>query len=99
MVPQLDPWGLESEDSGRSCWTTTAIGMVAGSRSSEHEYLGDATVQALRGRVRLTTGEVLWEGRPAPVEGRELALTASEPAHLRRHSVGGTATQGGLTTR
>ncbi|MEO9139078.1 MAG: cupin domain-containing protein [Jatrophihabitans sp.] len=41
----------------------TVIGMVAGSELGEHENPGEATVHVLRGRVRLSSGEVSWEGR------------------------------------
>lgn len=41
----------------------TVIGLIAGARLNEHENPGEATVQVLRGRVRLTAGEVSWEGR------------------------------------
>lgn len=41
----------------------TVIGMVAGARLGEHESPGEATVQMLLGRVRLTAGEVAWEVR------------------------------------
>lgn len=41
----------------------TVIGMVAGSELGEHANPGEATVYVLRGRVRLTSGEVSWEGR------------------------------------
>jgi quercetin dioxygenase-like cupin family protein len=41
----------------------TVIGMVSGSRLAEHENPGEATVQVLRGRVRLSSGEHSWDGR------------------------------------
>ncbi|MGC5362394.1 cupin domain-containing protein [Streptomyces sp. DT24] len=41
----------------------TVIGMVRGARLAEHENPGEATVQVLHGRVRLTAGDVSWEGR------------------------------------
>lgn len=41
----------------------TVIGMVAGARLGEHENPGEATVQVLLGRVRLTAGEDAWEVR------------------------------------
>ncbi len=41
----------------------TVIGMIAGSSLAEHENPGEATVQVLLGRVRLTSGEKSWEAR------------------------------------
>ena len=39
------------------------VALTGGSSLDEHESPGEATVQVLRGRVRLTAGEVAWEGR------------------------------------
>ena|SRR5215470_1171878 len=41
----------------------TVLALAAGSSLDEHENPGEATVQVLRGRVRLTAGKVAWEGR------------------------------------
>ena len=41
----------------------TVIALTAGSALDEHENPGEATIQVLRGRVRLTAGQVVWEGR------------------------------------
>jgi quercetin dioxygenase-like cupin family protein len=41
----------------------TVIGMTEGARLAEHENPGEATVQVLEGRVRLTSGDLSWEGR------------------------------------
>lgn len=41
----------------------TVIALKAGVALDEHENPGEATVQVLRGRVRLTAGEVSWHGR------------------------------------
>lgn len=41
----------------------TVLALTAGSSLNEHENPGEATVQVLSGRVRLTAGEVAWEGR------------------------------------
>jgi quercetin dioxygenase-like cupin family protein len=41
----------------------TVIALTAGSALDEHENPGEATLQVLRGRVRLTAGQVDWEGR------------------------------------
>jgi quercetin dioxygenase-like cupin family protein len=39
----------------------TVIGMIAGARLAEHENPGEATVLILRGRVRLSAGDLSWE--------------------------------------
>lgn len=41
----------------------TVLALTAGSSLSEHENPGESTVQVLSGRVRLTAGDVTWEGR------------------------------------
>nr|WP_202471152.1 cupin domain-containing protein [Streptomyces sp. SID8377] len=41
----------------------TVIGMTEGASLAEHENPGEATVQVLRGHVRLLAGELSWEGR------------------------------------
>lgn len=41
----------------------TVIGMVSGATLAEHENPGEATVQVLRGRVRLVAGDQSWEAR------------------------------------
>ena len=41
----------------------TVIGMTRSTRIGEHENPGEATVYVLRGRVRLSAGELAWEGR------------------------------------
>lgn len=40
----------------------TVIALSAGSSLVEHESPGEATVQVLQGRVRLTCGQDSWEG-------------------------------------
>jgi quercetin dioxygenase-like cupin family protein len=42
----------------------TVVALIAGAELGEHENPGEATVHVLRGRVRLTSGEESWEGRP-----------------------------------
>ncbi len=42
----------------------TVIAMLAGQGLSEHENPGEATVLVLEGRVRLSTGDVEWNGSP-----------------------------------
>jgi quercetin dioxygenase-like cupin family protein len=41
----------------------TVIAMLEGAVLGEHGNPGEATVQVLRGRVRLSAGEESWEGR------------------------------------
>jgi len=41
----------------------TVLALTAGSALDEHENPGESTIQVLRGRVRLTAGQVAWEGR------------------------------------
>lgn len=41
----------------------TVIGMIEGASLAEHENPGEATVQVLRGRVRLSSGDLSWEAR------------------------------------
>ena len=40
----------------------TLLALTAGNGLDEHESPGEATVQVLQGRVRLTTAEAGWEG-------------------------------------
>jgi quercetin dioxygenase-like cupin family protein len=42
----------------------TVIALAVGRMLDEHENPGEATVHVLHGRVRLSTGEVSWEGSP-----------------------------------
>jgi quercetin dioxygenase-like cupin family protein len=41
----------------------TLIAMIAGAELSEHENPGEATVMVLHGQVRMSSGELAWEGR------------------------------------
>lgn len=60
-------------DSGRASRTVhggtghplrqTVLALVAGRALAEHDSPGDATLQVVRGRLRLTAGELSWEGR------------------------------------
>ena len=74
----------------------TVLALTAGSSLDEHKSPGEATIQVLRGRVRLTAGEVAWEGRtgdllvvPAmshalqAVEDSAVLLTVSKAAQAR----------------
>jgi len=61
----------------------TVLALTAGSSLDEHESPGEATVQVLRGRVRLTAGERSWEGRSGDllvVPDTRHALYADEDA-------------------
>ena len=40
----------------------TVIALLSGRELSEHESPGEATLQVLEGRVRLTSGDDTWEG-------------------------------------
>lgn len=42
----------------------TVIALLSGQRLDEHDNPGEATVHVLHGRVRLTAGELGWEGSP-----------------------------------
>ncbi|HEX7353492.1 MAG TPA: cupin domain-containing protein [Mycobacteriales bacterium] len=41
----------------------TVIALTAGTTLSEHDNPGEATLQVLSGRVRLSAGQTVWEGR------------------------------------
>ncbi|KNE83599.1 MULTISPECIES: cupin domain-containing protein [Streptomyces] len=41
----------------------TIVALTAGNSLSEHENPGEATLQVLRGRVRLHSGDEHWDGR------------------------------------
>jgi quercetin dioxygenase-like cupin family protein len=43
----------------------TVIALLSGRELSEHDGPGEATLQVLRGRVRLVSGTDTWEGGPA----------------------------------
>jgi quercetin dioxygenase-like cupin family protein len=45
----------------------TVIAMMKGVVNNEHESPGEATVQVLHGRVRLSAGDSSWEGRTGTV--------------------------------
>jgi quercetin dioxygenase-like cupin family protein len=72
----------------------TVIALAAGASLDEHESPGEATVQVLRGRVRLTAGDVAWDGRSGDllvvpdarhaleaIEDAVVLLTVSKAAH------------------
>lgn len=41
----------------------TLLALTAGTALAEHESPGEATLQVLHGRVRLTSGDTSWDGR------------------------------------
>lgn len=43
------------------------MAMMKGVVQNEHESPGEATVQVIQGRVRLSAGDSTWEGRPGTV--------------------------------
>ena len=84
-----------STSSGRSAKTVygghehalrqTVVALTAGSSLDEHESPGEATIQVLRGRVRLTAGDAAWEGRTGDllvVPGTRHALQAVEDSAI-----------------
>lgn len=42
----------------------TLIALASGQKLDEHENPGEATVQVLRGRVRLAAADTVWDGTP-----------------------------------
>ena len=64
----------QAAHSGRSAHTVhgghqhtlrqTLIALTAGSSIDDHESPGEATLQVLHGRVRLTSPDTSWDGRP-----------------------------------
>jgi len=47
----------------------TVIALVAGSMLAEHESPGEATLQVLRGQVRMTAGDESWTGAAGDMVG------------------------------
>src|SRR5215471_8829875 len=75
----------------------TVVALTAGSALDEHKNPGEATIQVLRGRVRLSAGQVAWEGRTgdllvvpdarhalAAVEDSAILLTVSKISQASR---------------
>ena len=63
----------------------TVIALTAGSALDEHENPGEATIQVLRGRVRLTAGQITWDGRTGDllvVPDARHALEATEDSAI-----------------
>lgn len=56
----------------------TLIALAGGQRLDEHENPGEATVHVLQGRVRLSAGDVAWEGSPGDLLIVPAALHALE---------------------
>ena len=63
----------------------TVIALTAGSALDEHENPGEATIQILRGRVRLRAGQTTWDGRTGDllvVPDARHALEATEDSAI-----------------
>ena len=45
----------------------TVIALAAGHQLAEHQSPGEATLQVLSGRVRLSAGDEAWEGGPGEI--------------------------------
>jgi quercetin dioxygenase-like cupin family protein len=61
----------------------SVIALAAGAIMADHLSPGEATLQVLRGRVRLTAGKDSWEGRTGDlldVPGDRQSLEALEPS-------------------
>lgn len=61
----------------------TVIGLLAGHELAEHESPGEATLQVLRGRIRVTSDTETWEGTVGDhlvIPDSRHALTALEDA-------------------
>jgi quercetin dioxygenase-like cupin family protein len=59
----------------------TMVALRGGQELAEHDSPGEATLQVLRGRVRLTAGADTWEGRTGdyvPIPATRHALAAIE---------------------
>ncbi|MFH8737699.1 LuxR family transcriptional regulator [Streptomyces sp. NPDC017964] len=63
----------------------TVIGMTEGASLAEHENPGEAMVQVSHGRVRLSAGELSWEGRMGDLWS-PTANFAAIPASFARRS-------------
>lgn len=84
----------QSASSGRSAHTVygghehrlrqTVVALAAGNDLDEHESPGEATLQVLQGRVKLTSADASWDGAP----GDLLTIPASRHAlHAYEDSV------------
>jgi quercetin dioxygenase-like cupin family protein len=63
----------------------TVIALAGGHELAEHESPGEATLQVLSGRVRLTAGDEAWEGGPGEIvaiPSARHALAALEDASV-----------------
>ena len=61
----------------------TMVALCEGQELAEHDSPGEATLQVLRGRVRLTAGEDAWEGAAGdylPIPPTRHALAALQDA-------------------
>lgn len=64
----------------------TLIALAVGRELAEHESPGDATLQVLRGRIRLTSGDTDWDGGPGDLlaipDARHALLAIEDAAVL-----------------
>jgi quercetin dioxygenase-like cupin family protein len=83
-----DGRGIRTVDGGRPhLLQQTVIALAKGQRLDEHENPGEATVQVLRGRVRVSAGDDTTDGSPGQLlilPGARHTLTALEDAVLLR---------------
>jgi quercetin dioxygenase-like cupin family protein len=74
----------------------TLIALTAGNSQDEHESPGEATLQVLQGRIRLSNAETGWDGSPGDhiivprarhslhaVEDSVVLLTVAKPVRLQ----------------
>jgi gentisate 1,2-dioxygenase len=84
---------VRAEPGAGSCLRAAQAGpRTAGGRAllsvlylDEHENPGEATIQVLRGRVRLTAGQITWDGRTGDllvVPDARHALAATEDSAI-----------------
>jgi quercetin dioxygenase-like cupin family protein len=59
----------------------TVIALRQATRLDEHENPGEATVQVLTGRVRMSSGDTTWEGRPGDLLVVPAARHSLEAVH------------------
>jgi quercetin dioxygenase-like cupin family protein len=62
----------------------TVIALTAGSALDEHENPGEATIQVLRGRVRLTAGQIRGTAAPATCWSSRMPAMPWKPPRTQR---------------
>jgi len=68
----------------------TLIALTAGTSLDDHESPGEATLQVLHGRVRLTSPDTSWDGRPGDhfvIPSTRHGLHAATPSRNSRPAV------------